>query len=43
MSDVETGPELQACPRCGAIGLPERIANHDCESFSERQVRRQRR
>lgn len=31
MSDI--GPELKECPVCGAIGLPERIADHDCEAF----------
>ena len=27
------GPELQECPVCGAVGLPERIDDHDCTSF----------
>lgn len=29
-------PKLEECPDCGAIGLPERIENHDCEEFFER-------
>jgi len=28
--------ELAECPVCGAVGLPERIENHDCQSFLER-------
>lgn len=31
------GPKLQECPVCGAIGLPERITDHDCQAFIERQ------
>jgi len=27
------GTELKECIVCGAIGLPERISNHDCEDF----------
>jgi uncharacterized OB-fold protein len=27
------GPELQECPVCGAVGLPERIDCHDCAAF----------
>ena len=29
-----SGPELLECPVCGRIGLPERIVNHDCETWS---------
>lgn len=29
--------ELEECPVCGALGLPERIKNHDCQTFLERQ------
>jgi len=25
--------ELHECMVCGAVGLPERISNHDCEDF----------
>jgi len=27
--------ELKECPVCGAIGLAERIVEHDCEAFLE--------
>jgi hypothetical protein len=27
--------ELAECEVCGALGLPERIREHDCESFRE--------
>jgi len=27
------GTELHECIVCGAVGLPERISNHDCEDF----------
>ncbi|MBP2251174.1 hypothetical protein J2754_001495 [Halarchaeum solikamskense] len=30
------GPELQACPVCGMVGLPERIEEHDCPVEGER-------
>lgn len=33
MSDGCVGPALTECPVCGAIGLPERIAVHDCVAF----------
>lgn len=33
------GPELEECPVCGAVGLPERIEEHDCEAFLERRGR----
>jgi len=29
-SDQSSGPQLQSCPNCGVVGLPERIAAHDC-------------
>ena len=29
-SDQSSGPQLQACPNCDVVGLPERIAAHDC-------------
>lgn len=29
------GPELRECPVCGAVGLPERIEDHDCESYRD--------
>ncbi|MBP1953580.1 hypothetical protein J2752_000461 [Halarchaeum rubridurum] len=28
--------QLAECPVCGAVGLPERIDEHDCESFLAR-------
>jgi hypothetical protein len=33
MSDDCVGSPLAECPICGAIGLPERVANHDCRAF----------
>jgi hypothetical protein len=27
--------ELESCPVCGATGLPERIAAHDCQDFRD--------
>ena len=36
MSDDCVGPTLKQCPVCGAVGLPERIRNHDCAAFCER-------
>jgi len=27
--------KLEKCSVCGAIGLPERIDDHDCKTFSE--------
>ena len=33
MSDDPLGPPLEECPVCGATGLPERIAAHDCTAF----------
>jgi len=33
-SDPASGStELKECIVCGAVGLPERITNHDCEDF----------
>lgn len=32
-SNDQLGPELKECLACGAIGLPERIEDHDCQSF----------
>jgi len=29
-SDQSGGPQLQSCPNCDVVGLPERIAAHDC-------------
>ncbi|WP_382193792.1 hypothetical protein [Halorussus sp. GCM10023401] len=31
----EPGTELTECPCCGAVGLPERIEDHDCQEFRE--------
>lgn len=33
------GAELAECPVCGAMGLPERIDDHDCEAFLDEQRR----
>lgn len=33
------GPQLQQCPVCGAVGLPERIGDHNCTDFTARQDR----
>ena len=41
MSDDPLGPPLAECPVCGAIGLPERIAVHDCAAFRARRAARQ--
>ncbi len=30
---LSVGPELEECSVCGAVGLPERIGEHDCEAF----------
>ena len=30
------GPPLAECLVCGAVGLPERIADHDCRAFKRR-------
>lgn len=29
------GTELAECLVCGAVGLPERIRDHDCRTFLE--------
>jgi len=31
----KSATELYKCPDCGAVGLPERIENHDCDDFLE--------
>ena len=36
MSDDCVGPALRECPVCGVVGLPERIAVHDCVAFHAR-------
>ena len=41
MSDDPLGSPLAECPVCGAIGLPERIAVHDCGAFRARLRARQ--
>lgn len=30
---ASAGTELKECVVCGAVGLPERIRNHDCNDF----------
>ena len=35
MSEDCVGPALKQCPVCGAIGLPERIAVHECATFRQ--------
>ncbi len=32
-ASVDTATALHECAICGAVGLPERIANHDCDDF----------
>ena len=32
---MSAGTELRECCVCGAVGLPERIENHDCSDFAE--------
>jgi len=34
-SDQSSGPQLQSCPNCGVVGLPERIEAHDCRPTDE--------
>lgn len=34
--DDPLGAELEECGTCGAIGLPERVENHDCDDFRGR-------
>lgn len=29
------GPQLEECPVCGALGLKERIEEHNCADFLE--------
>jgi hypothetical protein len=33
MTDADESTELKECPVCGALGLPERIEEHDCREF----------
>ncbi|WP_331234227.1 hypothetical protein [Natronorarus salvus] len=40
MSPSET--DLLECPVCGALGLTERIVDHDCRAFLESRHRRPR-
>ena len=35
MTGDTLGPALEECPVCGAVGLPERIEDHDCGAFRE--------
>jgi len=32
-NQANVGSELKECPVCGAVGLPERIVEHDCDEF----------
>jgi len=34
--DTVVGSELAECPVCGAVGLPERIDDHDCSTFRDK-------
>lgn len=34
-TDDPVGPQLRECPVCGAVGLPERVRDHDCQGFTE--------
>ncbi len=34
---MSLGTELIECKVCGAVGLPERILEHDCQAFLDRQ------
>ena len=36
MSESTKKAALRECPVCGAIGLAERIAEHDCRAFLAR-------
>ena len=36
MSEPTEMTALRECPVCGAIGLAERIENHDCRAFLAR-------
>ena len=31
---MSAGPQLHECPVCGAVGVSERIADHDCSDFA---------
>ena len=33
VAESEQSIQLEECPVCGAVGLPERIAEHDCSLF----------
>lgn len=33
MSGDDGPTPLRECPVCGAVGLPERIEDHDCAAF----------
>ncbi len=35
LGEVDAPAELDECVICGAVGLEERIREHDCESFRE--------
>jgi len=40
-SDLASGgTELKECIVCGAVGLPERISNHDCDDFLDHKEER---
>jgi len=32
---MSVGPQLRECPVCGAVGLSERIDDHDCAVASD--------
>ena len=32
---IDPDPPLRGCPVCGAIGLPERIDDHDCRTVRD--------
>ena len=38
--NTPVGTELFECVVCGAVGLEERINNHDCRVFLERKLQR---
>ncbi|WP_331232222.1 hypothetical protein [Natronorarus salvus] len=42
MSELNQVSALRECPVCGAIGLAERIADHDCRAFLARHEEAQR-
>jgi len=35
LGDPDEPTDLAECPVCGAVGLPERIREHDCEVFRQ--------